>query len=44
MTKSVEIPISKQIAALAAMFYFEQLFFLQDNQRKHVGIISTNNV
>ena len=43
MTKSVEIPISKQIA-LAAMFYFEQLFFLQDNQRKHVGIISTNNV
>ena len=44
LSKSVRILASEQIA-LATMFYSEQVFvFCMFNQRKRVGMVSTNNM
>ena len=39
-----KVTITSEQIALAAIFYFGQVFiFLQANQQKRVGMVSTNN-
>ena len=40
-----KVTITSEQIALAAIFYFGQVFvFLQVNQQKRVGMVSTNNI